>query len=297
MPVSTFAIGAQSDQLACGISINRYLQIFNCPELSTRIADTTGIEVERLVWGIGSEELLRICIDIITRNGGVTVASRPTFAGYPAMFHAADAQVTNIPMRADGGVDIAAMLAAVTNDTGLLICLAPNNPSGVMPTEAELQQLIEHTPDHVLLLIDGAYHEFAHHAGCVDPLPLLHSRSGPWLTTRTFSKAYALAGMRIGYGLCSSTEIANTLRCCMGPLHVPTLSQIAARAAYDDTDYTQFILNSCAEQRARLLQGLTELGLQPLASVCNFVSVATPCLASELVRDLLAQGVLINAWD
>ncbi|MFO1350214.1 MAG: aminotransferase class I/II-fold pyridoxal phosphate-dependent enzyme [Gammaproteobacteria bacterium] len=274
---------------------NRYPD-FNCPELSERIARDTGIPPERIAWGTGSEEILKLIIEIVSAGDSTIVAARPTFVGYPMMYASANARVTHVPLRADGGLDIDAMLGAIDERTGMLIAVVPNNPSGVMPTPAELARLIAATPDHVLLLIDGAYHEFAAHAGGADPLPLLKQRKGLWLTTRTFSKAYALAGLRVGYGLCGSLEIADALRACMGPLHIPILSQVAARAAYDDRAYTQFILNSCAQERGKLLAGLRALGLKPMDSVCNFVSAETPLPGAEVAQALLKRGVLISSW-
>lgn len=275
---------------------NRYPDA-HCPALSERIERDTGVAQTRIVWGLGSEEVLRLTVAMVSAGGRSIVAAKPTFAGYPAMYQAAGARVTCVPLLADGDLDLQAMLSSIDEDTGLLILVVPNNPSGVMPPMERLERVVRETPEHVLLLIDGAYHEFARHAGHGDVLDLLKTRRGPWLATRTFSKAYALAGLRIGYGLCDSQALAEALHCYTGPLHIPGLVQIAAQAAYDDGDYTRFILDENAVQRERLLQGLRGLGLQPLASVCNFISVATARPGRELAQSMLERGVLITAWQ
>jgi histidinol-phosphate aminotransferase len=171
-----------------------------------------------------------------------------------------------------------------------------------MLSEAELLHVIRNTPENVLLFIDEAYYEFAIHAGGPDALKLLQAhRTGPWIVSRTFSKAYALAGLRLGYAMCSSHEIANAVRLMSSTFVVSAFAEAAALGALDDPDYSRFIVEDTARERARIIQGFKDLGCKPMDSVTNFVSadVGRPngLSGAEVVAAMRAKGIRIARWS
>jgi histidinol-phosphate aminotransferase len=166
----------------------------------------------------------------------------------------------------------------------------------MMLSERELQRLAVETPENVLLFIDEAYFEFAVHAGGADALLALRNRRGPWVVTRTFSKAYALAGLRLGYAICSSEEIANALRLTTSTFNLCGVAEAAALAALDDSDYTNMILETNAAERERIMDGLRALGFAPMPSVTNFIGVDVGKPAGAVASGMRARGVRIATF-
>ena len=165
-----------------------------------------------------------------------------------------------------------------------------------MVDQAGLEKIVAGVPDNVLLCVDEAYYDFGLHAGGPNVLDVLKTRKGPWLTVFTFSKAYAMAGMRIGYALCSDGELAQALQKTTCVFNVPILAQYAGEAALNDIDYLDFILENTATGRTQIFEGLNELGLKPIPSVGNFVSCPVPINGRECMTAMLDKGVQINAW-
>ena len=275
--------------------VNRYPD-GGLPQLSARISERTGVPTSSIAWGTGSTELLSNVVRIAVAPGDRLVAPTPLWRRFEGVFRIVDADVRHVDNRPDGGLDVAALIAAADASTRILVCVTPNNPTGMGLTAEEIADIVERTPDHVLLYIDEAYHEFAVHAGGPDALEIIKRRKGPWLITRTFSKAYALAGARLGYALCSEDAIANALKAVTSTFNVSAFGEVAALAALDDPDYTAFILEKNAEQRARLTDGMRALQLAPLPSVTNFVSVRLPKDGGEVQAAMRARGIRIATW-
>jgi histidinol-phosphate aminotransferase len=143
--------------------------------------------------------------------------------------------------------------------------------------------------------VDEAYFEFARHAGGPDALAALQARRGPWAVVRTLSKAYGLAGMRVGYALLSGPDLAEAINRARGMFNVNMLAQIAALAALADKAHTQRLLDDCATERKRLSEGFARLGCTPLPSVANFVSAQLPMPAADAVKAFQQRGILISA--
>ncbi len=275
--------------------INRYPDA-QCPALADIVSDRTGIEPERIVWGNGSEELLKGAIDLALSPGEGLVLPVPTFWGYKSMVAAFEADVTEVEILDDGRTDIDGIIAAVGSRTRIVLLITPNNPTGRLVDREGLDKIIAGVPDSVLLCVDEAYHDFGIHAGGPNVLDALKTRKGPWITVFTFSKAYAMAGMRIGYALCSDDLLADSLRKTTCVFNVPVLAQFAAEAALHDRDYLSRMLDWVAKGRKQLTEGLRELGLDPIPSVTNFISTRLPMEGSACLNGLLARGIQINAW-
>jgi histidinol-phosphate aminotransferase len=276
-------------------TINRYPDA-QCPELSDMIAERTGVPVSRIVWGNGSEELIKGAVELSGGAGRKIVLPVPTFWGYRAIIRAAGAQLVECTNRRDGMPDVQRLVALTDAQTPLTFCVTPNNPSGAMLSDSDLNYLARSIGRDTLLFVDEAYHEFGVHAGGPDVLMALRSRKGPWIVARTFSKAYAMAGMRIGYALCSSEAVAQALKKTTCVFNVPILAQAAARAALEDAAYLREVLDRTAAGRRQIAAGLSQLGLAPLSSVGNCVSVSLPVPARPALDKMLRQGIQLHAW-
>ncbi|MDP6173658.1 MAG: histidinol-phosphate transaminase, partial [Rhodospirillales bacterium] len=265
--------------------------------LKESVARRTGIEESRQVWGAGASDMILRSLRIAAHEDHKVIAPTPSFWGYERQYMACRTAIRRIPILADGHMDLDAMLGAVTERTALMIIVTPGNPSGSLLDEAGVIRLAREVPDHVLVLVDEVYQEFSQIVGGPDVLALMgEHRDGPWINLRSFSKAYSLAGIRVGYGLCSAPEIAASFDLESNNFSLSNLSLAAAYAAFEDQDYSQDMLGKVTEQRDALSRGLKDLGLDPMPSYANFVSVPTQHPNGELLGRLLDLGVVASAW-
>ena len=273
--------------------LNRYAD-GTCPQLSARLSGTLGVPAGQICWGPGSTQLLKSVIEIAIAPGEHLVSPSLLWHRFHGIYDALEADATLVPNRPDGSIDVQRLTAAVGNRTRMLVLITPNNPTGMMLSEDEFRHVIHATPENVLLFIDEAYHEFAVQAGGPDALELVKARRGPWIVTRTFSKAYALAGLRLGYALCSSQEIANAVKLITSTFVVSGFSEAAALAALDDPDYSRMIVESAATERRRIMDGLRAMGCKPLPSVTNFVLADVGRPGVEVVAEMRAREANIK---
>ena len=261
--------------------------------LAAAISDRTGVPVSRIVFGNGSHELIMLMGTAFMEAGSRIVVPDPSFQPYQTTATVAGAEPVVVPVDAEGANDVDAMLAACTPAPRMVIAATPNNPTGALLSQSALDRLIAGVPESTLLVIDEAYHEVGRLAGGPDVLAALAARKGPWLVLRTFSKAYNLAGLRVGYALASHDEVTEGIQRVRGVFNVNRLAQTAALAALKDEPYAQASQKRTAAERDRLAVGLKGLGLAPLPSAANFVAVRTPKPAAEVVAALARQGIMI----
>jgi len=280
---------------AAAAGVNRYPDP-QARKLAAAIQARTGVDPQRIVFGTGSEELLNLTTLLALDPGDAVVASTPSFGRYMRSTQLAGGQPIRVKLHEDGRNNVVALVAAITPRTRILYCALPNNPTGWNNDRAEIDYLATRTPDHVLLAIDEAYFEYARHAGGPDVLAALKARRGPWIVMRTFSKAYCLAGLRLGYALCGTAETAGALQRGRTPFNANVLVQAAALAALEDEEHLLEVLESCATERARLDAGLRGLGLKPMPTVTNFMSIPVPMKAADVVDAMQARGILIGMW-
>ncbi len=274
-------------------TLNRYPD-GTCPTLTPLVAKKLEVPEDTITWGGGSTQLLTSIAEISVAPGQNLVTPELVWKRFEGIYKIVDANVTYVPNKSDGAIDIQAMANLIGNDTRLVVCVTPNNPTGLMLTEEEIRYISENTPENILLFIDEAYHEFAVHAGGPDALKILKSRKGPWVVTRTFSKAYALAGVRLGYAICSSVEIVNSIRLVASTFSLSGIAEAAAIAAWNEPEYSQFILNQNAIERSRVIKGLRDMGYNPMESVTNFVACDVKRPGADIVKAMRARGVRIS---
>ncbi len=257
--------------------------------LKRALAARFGLAPEQVTLGNGSNDVLECAARGFAGPGDEVVFSRHAFAVYPIATQAAGATPVETPAR-DWGHDPGAMIGAITARTKLVFIANPNNPTGTYLPAAVLESFLASLPPRVMVVVDEAYAEFVEAPDYPDATAWL-ARFPNLIVTRTFSKAYGLAGLRIGYGLASAavTDILNRVR---QPFNVNSLAQAAALAALADTDH---VARTRANNRAGLVQlaaGLRALGLPWIPSVGNFLCVELPGAAQPAYEKLLRAGVI-----
>jgi histidinol-phosphate aminotransferase len=277
--------------------LNRYPDNYNWA-LAQAVAERTGIPADRQIWGNGAGELINRAVGVAARAGLRIISPSPTFWGYERVYALQGADVTRTPLTRTGAVDVDALLAAVDAATGIVTFATPANPGGASLTAQEIERVAIETPADVLLLVDEVYQEFCVHDGGPDALEILkRTRSAPWIVLRSFSKAFRLAGARVGYGLASDTATARRVREHSLNFTVAASSFAAALAAYTDEAGLHETLEFNAERRAQLVSGLHQLGLEVFPSKANFVSARLPGPAAPVIAALRARGILCAGWN
>lgn len=267
-------------------------------ELSAAVAKETGVPSERQVWGAGASDLINRAIALATQHQLNVVSPAPTFWGYERTYRLHDAQVTRTPLDRGGRIDVNALLSAVDTETGIVTFATPGNPSGVSLTAEEIETIARDTPDDVLLMIDEVYHEFCVHEGGPNALDIVRRvRRGPWVVIRSFSKAYRLAGARIGYALASDNATAKRLQEHSLNFSVSSLSFAVALAAWRDQSGLMEYLESNQVEKQFLSSTLEQLGLQALLSSANFVSVELPLPAVQVLGELRQKKIACAPWN
>ena len=275
--------------------LNRYPD-GTCPLLTPVLAERLSVPAEQICWGAGSTQLLTAIAQIAVNTGDELVSPGLIWRRFAGVFNVVDAEhqaVDNLP---DGRIDVDGILAAVGNNTRLVIVLTPNNPTGLMMRQDELERLATEVPGNCLLFVDEAYFEFARHAGGPDALEVLKQRTGPWAVTRTFSKAYALAGLRLGYAICSDEEIANALRLVTSTFNLVGIAEAAALAALEDPEHAEMILETNARELARITEGVSAMGLATMASVTNFIPIDVRRPAGPVIQGLRDRRVRVAGF-
>ncbi|WP_165354525.1 histidinol-phosphate transaminase [Tropicimonas sp. IMCC6043] len=262
--------------------------------LVAAIAAETGVARDRIVLGNGSGELLVQSAQIALEAGDDAVMPSPTFPTCGKGVQMVGARIIDVPLRADGANDVPAMLAAMTGRTRLFYLCTPNNPTGNVLSAEELRRAIAEVPKTCLLVVDEAYFGFTALEAQSDVLALLRARSGPWVVTRTFSKAYCLAGLRIGYALCSSADVALGFTRIRHNFNVSRPSLAAARAAFLDTAHLRQAVAQTVAARENLRRGLEALGFTAAPSFANFLTVRRAGPAAPLADALGREGIAVQ---
>lgn len=262
----------------------------NAFALKQAICDKFGVSAAQIVPGNGSNDVLEIAARAFLEPGVAAVYSQHAFAVYPLVTQAVGATGISVPAK-DFGHDLAAMRAAVTPETRLVFIANPNNPTGTWLPQAELYAFLKSLPQDVLVVLDEAYDEYLADAN--------KSRSIAWLAefpnlivTRTFSKAYGLAGLRVGFAL-ANPAVADMMNRVRQPFNVNNLAQAAAAAALADDDFVARTRDLNDAGMDQVTDGLRVLGLRFIPSFGNFVSFHV-ANAAWVNRRLLECGVIVR---
>lgn len=258
--------------------------------LKTALAERHGVGLEQIVLGNGSNDVLELAARAFLTPQTSAVYSQHAFAVYPLATQAIGARGIEAPAK-DFGHDPEALLAAIERDTRILFIANPNNPTGTLLDPAQLLGLIERVPENVLVVLDEAYTEYLPDAMKSDSVGWL-KRFPNLIVTRTFSKAYGLAGLRVGYAL-ASTQVADMMNRVRQPFNVNSLAQAAAVMAMQDDAFLDECLAINRAGMEQLTEGFQRLGLAYIPSYGNFVAVRVGN-AAAINLSLLKQGVIVR---
>lgn len=260
-------------------------------ELRAAIQEVYGLEADRVICGVGSDEVLQFICQAFTGPGDEIIHTEHGFSMYPILAHMAGATPIRVSEQ-DRVVDVDAILAAVTDRTRVVMLTNPGNPTGTIIPETEIARLADGLPGGVILVLDCAYIEYAEGHDGGEAL----ARSRPnVIMTRTFSKLYGLGGLRIGFGY-GPKELIDVMTRIRQPFNLSLVQLAAAEAAARDRDWATTCVEMNAAQRARLIGGLRQQGIACDDSHTNFVLArytdeAEACAAEVHFR---SQGILVR---
>jgi histidinol-phosphate aminotransferase len=274
--------------------MNRYPDMTSTA-LRDRIADFVDVSAREIAVGAGSIGVLQQILASVCNAGDEVLFAWRSFEAYPILASLAGAVPVRVPLAADEGHDLEAMLAAITPRTKVVLICSPNNPTGVALDHDALAAFLAAVPPQVLVVIDEAYVEFTDLLGRLDALTLFR-KHGNVCVLRTFSKAYGLAGLRVGYAI-AHPGLADGLRRAALPFGVSALAQRAAIASLDAVDEIRDRVGLVVAERRRVTDILRATGWALPESQANFLWLRTDDnLRDVLVKAFTDADVLVRAY-
>lgn len=274
--------------------VNRYPD-GDCFYLKKKLSARLKVAPKNLIFGCGSDELIVLCARAFVNKGDEVVIARPTFLIYELVSRIAGAKLKIIPLK-DFRYDLKAMKEAITSKTRLVFIANPDNPNGTYVNRQEVDEFMRGLRRDVIVFFDEAYYELVEKRDFPNTMKYLNNYNV--IIARTFSKAYGLSGLRIGYGI-ARPEIIDYMNRVREPFNVNSLAQVAALAALDDKKHLLCTRRVLREGKRYLYKNLEELDLPYVESVTNFVLIKVGPRAKEIYQKLLKKGVIVremSAW-
>lgn len=285
------SVAAVLAQHASGVS--RYPDM-GSTRLIEAIAAHHGVDANRVAVGAGSVEVCGQLTSASVDDGDEVVFGWRAFEAYPIITAVVGGTSVKVPLTPDHVHDVDAMAAAVTDRTRLVFLCNPNNPTGTAVGEVELRRLVDRVPDDVLVVIDEAYHEYADPTVVPDATALFADRPNV-AVTRTFSKAYALAGLRVGYCI-ASPAVVSAVRKCQVPFSVSALAQEAAIAALGEGEEVPRRAKLTVAERERVRAALTQAGYDVPPSQGNFIWLVLGDRTTDFAQACMDGGVIVRPF-
>lgn len=258
--------------------------------LRNMVSQKFAVNPNQIVFGNGSNDILELSARAFLSAGDEVIFSQHAFAVYALVTQAVGATGVVVPAQAFGH-HLDGFLKAITSKTRMIFVANPNNPTGTLIAKEVLLAFLKQVPAHVLVVLDEAYDEYlspTHKSEAIEWL----AQFNQLIISRTFSKAYGLAGLRVGFGLMHA-DVADILNRVRQPFNVNSIAQAAAIASLTDDDFVERSYAANQAGMAQLTQGLTKLGLDYIPSFANFISVKVPN-AAQVNHQLLQKGVIVR---
>ena len=272
--------------------MNRYPD-GSCYYLKEKLSARLGVPPEALSIGNGSNEIIELLIRAFMRRGDEAVMAEPSFAVYPIVVKSHGGVSKELPLKKMTH-DLPAMAAAVTEKTRIVFIANPNNPTGTIVGGDELKGFIEGLPDGVITCVDEAYFEYVKSEAYPNTLEYILD-GWPVLLLRTFSKAYGLSGLRVGYGV-AHPEIISMMERVRQPFNVNSMAQAAAVAALDDYAHISESVENNGAGLDYLYKEAAALGLEYVPTEANFFLIKVGAGAG-VYSQLLAKGVIVRPME
>lgn len=265
-------------------------------ELRAAIAAKLEVTTDRIVLGNGSEDLLSVICRTVLRPGDSVVTLYPSFPLHEDYALLMGASVKRIDLRDDLSIDVQGLVDAVALGPRMVMFANPMNPAGAWLSGGELKRVIDVLQPGTLLVVDEAYVEYAQGDDYADAVDLLRDVDLPWISLRTFSKAWGLAGLRIGYGILGNPTLGTFFDRVRTPFNTNLAAQAAARAALEDTGHVARVVQLAVSERERVADALHSLGFRTVPSKGNFLFFDCREDAVAFCERLLRQGVIVKPW-
>lgn len=267
----------------------------HCTELRSALAETLGVDLAQVVVGNGSEEIIAAISRAVLVPGDVVVTVTPSFGLHEIEPLAMGAKVHKVPLTSKLEFDIEALYKAILARPKLVFLSSPSNPVGCILKKTELEYLLSAVSSDTLFVLDEAYYEYAAKE-LPNSIDLLKETQADFIVLRTFSKAYGLAGLRVGYGITQSAAMAKAIALSRTPFNVNGVAQIAALAALKDSRWMWDAVDRTIAERVRVSSMLKGMGLQVSSSVSNSLFVNTGLDSNLVFEYLVKEGVVIKPW-
>jgi histidinol-phosphate aminotransferase len=263
----------------------------NSFNLKNALSQKHGVELNQIIVGNGSNDILELIARAVVTPEHEVIFSEHSFAVYPIATQAVGGKAVVAPAK-NWGYDLDAIAQRITDMTRVIFIANPNNPTGTWLPKAEVKAFLDKVPAHVLVVMDEAYHEYVGEAQYGSAMEWVNDYDN-LIVTRTFSKAYGLAAVRVGYSV-SHAKVADLLNRVRQPFNVNSLAQAAAVAALEDQAHIDAGVKLNNEGMAQLVVAFDEMKLDYIPSVGNFVCVDVKRPAAEVNELLLREGVIVR---
>lgn len=262
-----------------------------CFELKTTLGEFLKINPKQITVGNGSENVLEIIIKSYLTHQDEAIISQYAFLTIPLLIKSYGGKIVEVPAK-NYGHDIRAMIHAVTDKTRLIFIVNPNNPTGTYTSSDDLILLLESFPNNIIVVIDEAYHEYINTSDYPKTIAL-QDKYPNLIITRTFSKVYGLAALRLGYAI-SHCDIADILNRARLPFNVNSIAAIAARAAIADHTHLKNTIDMNNEGMSQLVSAFQKNSLEYIPSLGNFVTINMRQPTADIYQRLLHKGVIVR---
>lgn len=261
--------------------------------LMQKLADTLHVDKKQLFLSNGSDYLFGILLNCFALHVGKHILTHEyAFSTYEIQAKTLQIPVSKVPVHPNWQVNVNNIIQACTPQTGLIFLANPNNPTGLLLSQRDIKFLLERIPENTLVVLDEAYYEFAESE--------MECNSIDWITehpnlvvTRTFSKIYGMAGLRLGYAI-AHQDIISILQRVQLPFAVNQIAMAAAYAALDDSEFIKLSIEVNQKGMHQLKEGFDKLGINYLPSACNFLTIDCTEDSMALFNYLLANGIIVR---
>lgn len=286
---SPYAIKAMTNALW---DVHRYPDM-NAYMLKSSLGKLYKLKNENIILGNGSEGIMAYIARAFIQPGQEVLTSQNSFIGFSIIARSVGALLKTVPLTPDYRFDVLALAKSITKKTKVIYICNPNNPTGTYINKKEFDFLMSHVPDHVLVILDEAYFEYA--VGKDDYPNSMDYRYDNVITLRTFSKAYGLSGIRIGYGFGHEDLISNLTKVKL-PFEPGTIAQMGAAGAIHDKPHLKRTITNNQRRYIETFDFLTRHEFNPIKSVANFIAFKTGSEEASryMFENLLDQGVIIR---
>lgn len=271
-------------------NVNRYPDASG-HDLTKKISESLGVRQGNIVLGNGSDEIIGMLTTALTQAGDEVIMPWPSFVMYDIMIRSVGAIPVCVPLNSLS-IDLNSIQSRITPKTRMVFLCNPNNPTGTVFSKTDFETFLQGIPE-VVVVVDEAYIEFVRDKKCARSIDYLNADAAI-VTLRTFSKAYGLAGLRIGYGIMPQ-EIADLINRIRLPFNANSLAQVAAIAALEDNNFLQKTVDLVQEGLDFLYDSLERLGIKYFPSQANFFLIDVEKDADEIFENMLRQGVIVRS--